>query len=65
MATKKPTVLNFEKSLTELENIIAKMEKGDLSLEESLKLFEQGVLLTKQLQQTLKEAEQKVETLLE
>ena len=41
------------------------MEKGDLSLEDSLKSFERGVELTRTCQQALKEAEQKIETLSE
>lgn len=53
----------FEASLEELEKIVARMESGDQSLEESLKDFERGVTLTKACQTMLKNAEQKVETL--
>lgn len=63
MATRKKAV-NFEKSLTELERLVAAMESGDLSLEESLTSFEQGVKLTRECQQALKDAEQKVELLM-
>lgn len=56
---------NFEKTLEELNQIVEKMESGGLPLEESLKYFEQGVALTRQCQQALKEAEQKVQILLE
>ncbi|MEI7869526.1 MAG: exodeoxyribonuclease VII small subunit [Candidatus Methylumidiphilus sp.] len=60
----KKTVL-FEESLAELEQLVERMEQGNLSLEESLKLFERGVQLTRSCQKALKEAEQKVHVLLE
>ena len=62
---KKTNVINFEKTFTELEELFKKMERGDLSLEESLKYFERGILLTKNCQQALNKAEQKVRILLE
>lgn len=63
---KKPTAEpDFEKSLAELESLVEKMEKGDLSLEESLLAFERGVQLTRSCQQALASAEQKVQQLLE
>ena len=62
---KKTDSINFEKSLIELEKLIKIMEKGDLSLEDSLKHFERGISLTKTCQQALSEAEQKVSVLLE
>ncbi len=62
---KKTNVINFEKTFTELEKLVKKMEGGDLSLEESLKYFERGILLTKNCQQALNKAEQKVRILLE
>jgi len=55
---------NLEKSLAELEKIVARMESGELSLDESLKQFERGVELTRQCQTALRSAEQKVEILL-
>ena len=64
MARKQQEALAFEKSLKELETLVAKMEQGNLSLEESLRDFERGVQLTRACQQALKEAEQKVEILL-
>jgi exodeoxyribonuclease VII small subunit len=64
MAKKRQETPQFEQSLQELEALVEKMEKGDLSLEESLQHFERGVQLTRTCQQALKEAEQKVETLL-
>ena len=62
---KKSNSINFEKTLAELEQLVEKMEQGDLSLEESLKYFERGIVLTKTCQQALAEAEQKVRILLE
>ena len=54
----------FEASLAQLEKLVEKMETGELSLEESLKTFEQGIQLTRECQQALKQAEQKVSLLL-
>jgi len=65
VAKKSSTNLNFEQALKELEDLVERMERGDLSLEESLKCFERGVELTRICQQALKEAEQKVQLLLE
>lgn len=55
---------DFERSLQELEELVNRMERGDLSLEDSLKHFERGIQLTRGCQQALKEAEQKVEILI-
>lgn len=55
---------DFEKALKELEQLVEKMEEGDLSLEESLKHFERGIALTRACQQALQSAEQKVQILL-
>lgn len=55
---------DFEKSLAELEQIVERLERGDLSLDESLQQFERGVQLTKSCQTALKQAEHKVEVLL-
>lgn len=63
MATK-TKIADFEKALSELEALVAAMEKGDLSLEESLEAFESGVKLTRECQQSLRDAEQKVQLLL-
>jgi exodeoxyribonuclease VII small subunit len=54
----------FEESLTRLESIVEKMESGDLKLEESIKLFEEGIRLTKACHQRLEEAEKRVKQLL-
>jgi len=55
---------NFESSLKELEQIVEQLETGDLPLEHSLELFEQGVKLSRDCQKRLDEAERKVELLL-
>lgn len=55
--------IDFEASIRELEALVEKMEKGDLSLEQSLEDFERGVALTRACQQALREAEQKVRIL--
>ena len=61
---KKTKPFEFEKSLEELEKLVALMEQGDLSLEESLKHFERGIALARSCQQSLAEAEQKVKILI-
>ena len=53
-------IVDFEESLKQLEEIVNKMEQGQLNLEQSLGAFEQGVQLTRQCQSTLKQAEQRV-----
>jgi exodeoxyribonuclease VII small subunit len=60
----KPSIGGLEKSLEELETLVARLEGGDLPLEQALKEFERGVKLTRQCQAALREAEQKVEILL-
>jgi exodeoxyribonuclease VII small subunit len=59
------TPVDFEKSLEELESTVEKLEHGDLSLEDALQQFERGVALARQCQASLKQAEQKVEILLQ
>ncbi len=56
---------DFDKALEKLETIVAQLESGDLPLEKSLELFEQGVRLAGRLDQRLGDAEMKVELLLE
>lgn len=56
--------MDFEKRLTRLEDIVEKMETGELTLEDSLKLFEEGVKLSRECNTQLTEAEQKVKLLL-
>lgn len=55
--------IHFEKSIAELEAIVTQLEKGELSLEDSLKQFEQGISLARTCQETLNQAEQKIEML--
>jgi len=57
--------MDFESSLDELEQLVDQMEEGELTLEDSLKAFEQGIKLTRDCQLALSEAEQKVKVLLE
>ncbi|MEE8426497.1 MAG: exodeoxyribonuclease VII small subunit [Woeseiaceae bacterium] len=57
--------LNLEKSLADLENLVEELESGDLPLETAMKKFEEGIKLTRGCQTALKEAEQKVEILLQ
>ncbi|WNW12040.1 exodeoxyribonuclease VII small subunit [Pseudomonas sp. DTU_2021_1001937_2_SI_NGA_ILE_001] len=64
MARKK-AALDFEQSLAELQTLVERLENGELSLEDSLTAFEQGVRLTRECQGALAQAEQKVQMLLE
>ena len=64
MARKK-TPLDFEQSLAELQTLVERLESGELSLEDSLGAFEQGIRLTRDCQAALSQAEQKVQILLE
>ncbi len=63
MSEQQPEPLDFEQALKELEALVERMEQGELSLEDSLKSFERGIALTRHCQQSLREAEQKVEIL--
>ena len=51
---------SLETNLKELESIVAKMEQGDMALEDSIRSYEKGMLLLKLCQDSLKEIEQKV-----
>ena len=64
MTDEKDTV-DFEARLQELEALVENLEDGDLSLEDSLQAFEHGVRLTRECQQALSKAEQRVQLLLE
>lgn len=55
--------IHFEQSVTELEEIVRQLEKGELTLEDSLKQFEKGIGLARRCQDVLNQAEQKIETL--
>ncbi len=57
------TAPSFEEALRELESLVDTLEKGDLSLEDSLTAFERGVALTRACEKALDEAEQKVRIL--
>ena len=56
---------SFEESITELENIVAALEKGDCPLDEAVELFEKGIKLSKECHKTLDNAEQKIKILTE
>jgi exodeoxyribonuclease VII small subunit len=55
---------NFEASLVALEKIVRELERGDLPLERSLELFEEGVKLSRECQERLNSAERRIEILL-
>ena len=63
MTAKKP--VNLEKALADLESLVDELESGDLPLEKAMKKFEDGIKLTRNCQAALKDAEQKVEILLQ
>lgn len=56
---------DFEKSLDELEKIVSQLESGDISLDESIKLFERGIKLSNDCRKTLETARQKITSLAE
>jgi exodeoxyribonuclease VII small subunit len=56
---------SFETSLSDLEKIVRELENGDSTLEESLKLFEDGVKLSRECQERLSQAERRIEVLLQ
>ena len=62
MSTPKPKT--FETSLEELERIVRELEQGELPLEKSLELFEQGVKLSRECQERLNQAERRIEILM-
>lgn len=64
MARQKKTPV-FEQSLSDLQALVERLESGDLSLEESLATFEQGISLTRECQSALQNAEQRINVLLE
>jgi len=61
---KSKKAFNFEQALGDLETLVTAMESGEMSLEESLEAFETGIRLTRECQEALKLAEQKVQLLL-
>ena len=62
--SKEKKAMDFEQQLASLEGLVQSLESGDLSLEESLKSFEQGIKVARDCQAALKSAEQKVEVLM-
>lgn len=63
MTRQKPATPDFEAALAELEQIVERLEQGELPLEESLRQFERGVELTRSCQKALRQAEQKISIL--
>lgn len=57
--------IDFEQALAELEQLVARMEEGEMPLEEALREFERGIRLSRRCQAALQEAQQKVEILME
>jgi len=64
-AVQNPDNFEFETALAQLEQLVQRMEGGELTLQDSLQAFEQGVQLTRQCQQALASAEQRVQILME
>lgn len=65
MTVKKRPPIAFEAALGELETLVGQLEQGELTLEEALERFEQGISLVRTCQTTLQAAEQKVNQLIE
>ena len=61
---KKDKQIQFEEAFKRLDDIVTKLESGDLSLEESMTLFEEGITLTETCKSRLEVAEQKIQLLL-
>lgn len=64
MARKEFSLSKLEETLEDLEQLVERLEEGELPLNEALKEFERGIKLTRQCQSVLKDAEQKIEILL-
>ncbi|MDX1562829.1 MAG: exodeoxyribonuclease VII small subunit [Gammaproteobacteria bacterium] len=64
MTKKDLSLAKLEETLDQLEKLVAKLEDGELPLNQALKEFERGIKLTRQCQTVLKDAEQKIEILL-
>ncbi len=65
MASKKPENMSFEAALSELEQIVSQLESGELALDDALKKFERGISLARHSQQTLSNAQQKIDILMQ
>ena len=61
--SKKKASVHFEKALEEFENLVVRLEEGELSLEDSLKCYERGIALSRSCQSALEEAEQRIQML--
>ena len=64
MSKKELSLARLEKTLEDLEQLVEKLEEGEMPLDQALKEFERGIKLTRQCQSVLKDAEQKIEILL-
>ncbi|MGR3343306.1 MAG: exodeoxyribonuclease VII small subunit [Paracoccaceae bacterium] len=60
MSDKKVSEMSFEDAMAELESVVGQLERGDVPLDESIRLYERGAALKKRCQEKLKEAEEKV-----
>ncbi|MAU54013.1 MAG: exodeoxyribonuclease VII small subunit [Roseovarius sp.] len=60
MAETPVTELSFEQAMQELEQVVSRLERGEVALDESIRLYERGALLRKRCEEKLKEAEEKV-----
>ena len=65
MSSKKSKAPDFEQALGELEGVVERLEHGELPLEEALRQFERGIELARSCEASLRQAEQKVEILLQ
>lgn len=55
-----PSEMTFEQAMKELEQVVGRLERGDVALDESITLYERGAMLKKRCEEKLKEAEEKV-----
>lgn len=60
MSDKKVSDMSFEEAMKELETVVGQLERGDVPLEDSIKLYERGAALKKRCEEKLQEAEEKV-----
>jgi exodeoxyribonuclease VII small subunit len=60
MSDKQVSEMSFEDAMGELEKVVGQLERGDVPLEDSIKLYERGAALKKRCEEKLKEAEEKV-----
>ncbi len=60
MSDKPVSEMSFEEAMAELETVVGQLERGDVALEESIRLYERGAALKKRCEEKLKEAEEKV-----